>query len=177
MHLMSDINKKTNSNNHFKDLFLLFSIPIAVAVIAALIIYTPRLLANPTYDFIYSLCYDYSCKDSFSVDSSGKIILTPLSSGFDNYGNSSELRYYTASDDSTRSITLEESKQYSLYTSSKSRDGYTLTSGSTGGGFLFGGGYDDSQYLKNGAKKKKVELTTNGSYYSNNIKFLGWVNK
>ena len=177
MQLVSDINKKTNRSNHFKDLFLLFSVPIAVAVVTALIIYVPRLLAHPTYDFIYSACDDYNCNNNYSVNEAGRVKLTPLSSGYDTYGRPSELRYYTASSDSTRIVTLEESNRYSLYTSSKSPDGYVLSSANSSSGFILGGGYDDAQYLKSGLKKKKVELTSNGSYYSNNIKFLGWVNK
>lgn len=168
--------KKTSS--HLKDLLLLFAIPIGIAVFAAAVIYIPRLLANPKSDFIYSTCDDYRCRSSYSVDSSGNVIQNYSSSqNLDYYDRNAELRYYDSSNDSTRSITLEEAKRFRLNTSSKSTDGYTLSRESTDSGFLFWGDYDQGWYLKNGAKKKKVELTNNDSYYSRDVQFLGWVNE
>lgn len=171
--------KKTNSNNHLKDLILLFAIPIAIAVFAAVVIYVPRLLADPKYDFIYSICDDYRCKNSYSVDSTDYITQDyySSSSNLNYYDRTASLRYYDSSNDSTRSLTLEEARRYRLNTSSKSPDGYTLARESSSSGFLFWGDYDEGWYLKNGAKKKKIELTTNNSYYSRDVKFLGWINK
>jgi hypothetical protein len=74
-------------------------------------------------------------------------------------------------------LTLEEAKSYQLNTSSKSPDGYSLVRDNNDNGFLFWGNYESGWYLKNGAKKKNVELSTNSSYYSQDINFLGWINK
>lgn len=170
--------KKIKSNSHLKDLILLFAIPIAIAVFAAVLIYVPQLLANPKYDFIYSVCDDYRCKNSFSIDGTGFVTQdNSSSSNLDYFDRTATLRYYDSANDSTRSITLEETRRYRLNTSSKSPDGYSLSRESSGSGFLFWGDYDGGWYLKNGAKKKKVELTTTDSYYSRDVKFLGWVNK
>lgn len=175
---MSDNNIKKTKNSHLKDLVLLFGIPIAIAVFAAVVIYTPMLSANPKYDFVYSVCDDYRCRNSYSVDATGYIYQDyPNSSSLDYYDHTANLRYYESSNDSTRSLILEEAKRYRLNTSSKSPDGYTLTRESSSSGFLFWGDYDEGWYLKNGAKKKRVELTTNNSYYSRDVKFIGWVNK
>ncbi len=174
---MPKSNKKSDSNNHFKDLFLLFAIPIAIAVIAAFVVYVPRLLANPSYDFIYSTCEDYRCIDNYYVDSTGyatQDYSNSSSSGY--YDQSANVRYYVSSNDSTRSLTPSEARKYQLNTSSKAPDGYTLVSENSGSGFLSWGDYDTGWYLKNGAKKKKVELTSTNSY-TRNVKFLGWVNK
>lgn len=169
--------KKINSS-HLKDLFLLFAIPTAIAVFAAAVVYVPRLFANPKYDFIYSVCENYRCKNSYSVDAMGYVTQDFLSSSNnDYYDRTASLRYYDSSNDSTRSLTLEETRMYQLNTSSKSPDGYILVSESSGSGFLFWGDYDEGWYLKNGAKKQKVELTNNSSYYSGSVKFLGWINK
>ncbi|MCC7543274.1 hypothetical protein IT415_01025 [bacterium] len=168
----------TSKPNHLKDLLLLFAIPIGIAVFAATVIYLPSLFANPKTDFIYSTCDDYRCKNRYTVDSSGYVSLDyPNSSNYDYYDRIASLRYYDAKNDSTRTLTLEEAKKYQLNTSSKSPDGYSVTRESSDSGFLFWGDYDEGWYLKNGAKKKKVELSTNDSYYSSDIKFLGWVNK
>lgn len=176
--MQAGASKNTNKTNHIKDLILLFAIPIAIALIAALVIYVPGLLANPKYDFVYTICDDYRCKDNYSVDASGYVIQeNAISANLEYYNRLTNIRYYDSSNDSTSSLTLEETRAYKLNTSSKSPDGYALTKESSSSGFLFWGDYDEGWYLKNGLKKKKVELTAGGSFYSRDIKFLGWVNK
>lgn len=169
---------KANTPSHLKDLLLLFSVPIAIAVIAAVTLYIPRALAKPTYDFIYAVCPDYRCENSFSVNSTGDIVENvPGSSNADYYKRTATLHYYDAAADATRSITIAEARQYMLHTSSKSPDGYTLAKEDENSGFLFWGHNDDGWYIKNGAKKKKVTLTIHNTYYSHEITFLGWVVK
>lgn len=165
---------KTNRKSFLKDLILLFAIPIGIAVFAAVVIYVPRLLANPRYDFVYSICEDYDCNYNFDIDSSGYVFLRSTD-GY--YGSTAALRYYSVKDDSTRIITLAEARRYQLDTSSKSPDGYSLVKEENDSGFLFWGNYKSGWYLKNGAKKKTITLTNSSSYYSRNVKFLGWVNK
>lgn len=127
---------------------------------------------------MYSLCDDYRCRDGYSVDAAGNVtqdILSSVQASY--YRTASTIRYYEASTDSTRSLTLAEARQYRLDTSSKSPDGYSLIREETSSGFLFWGDYNEGWYLKNGAKKQRVELSTGGSYYSQDVKFLGWVNQ
>lgn len=173
--MTSKTSKKPNQQSHIKDLVLLFAIPIAIALFAAIAVYAPRWFANPQYDFVYSFCSDYNCNYDFRVDSSGRV--SQYSMNRDYFNGISTLRYYSAQDDSTRSLTLEEAKSYQLNTSSKSPDGYSLVRDNNDSGFLFWGNYESGWYLKNGAKKKNVELSTNSSYYSQDINFLGWINK
>ncbi len=173
--MTTEVAKKTDQPSHIKDLVLLFAIPIGIAIFAAIVIYAPRLFANPEYDFIYSVCNNYDCRDSYSVDSLGHVAKYDTQFPDRQYYDTSTIRYYNAASDSTRSLSLEEARGYKLNTSSKSRDGYSLIRDETSSGFLFWGDYDAGWYLKNGAKKKKVELSNNASYYSRDIKFLGWV--
>ncbi|HSX33297.1 MAG TPA: hypothetical protein VLF91_03100 [Candidatus Saccharimonadales bacterium] len=171
-----DVAKK-DKKTHLKDLALLFAVPVSIAVIAAAAIYTPRLFAKPTYDFIYSICNDYNC-GSYSVDAEGYVTQDySKDANADTTAHNPDLRYYTAASDSTRSITLSEAQRYQLNTSSKSPDGYTLTHETSSSGFLFWGNYDDGWFLKNGAKKKRVDLATSSSYYSPDIIFLGWITR
>lgn len=167
--------RKTNQPSRLKDLILLFAIPAGITVFAVVVVYTPRLFANPKYDFIYSVCSNYDCANDYTVDSSGYISEHSLDRDY--YRGISMLRYYTAKDNATRNLTLEEAKRFQLNTSSKSLDGYSLTKENTESGFLFWGSSDSGWYLKNGAKKKEVELSANDSLYSQDIKFLGWINK
>lgn len=172
------IMQKTKNSSHIKDLVLLFSIPIAIALIATAAIYIPRLLADPKYDFIYTLCTSYSCRNDYSVDSSGRVTKQAIEPSNLRYDNDiSTMRYYSAVNDSTRSVTYEEAQQYRLNTSSKSPDGYTLSKEERSSGFLFWGNGSEGWYLKDGAKKKKIELLNDSSYYSQDITFLGWIEK
>lgn len=176
--MFKKIMQKSKKPSHLKDLVLLFAIPTGIAIFAAAIIYTPRLLANPKSDFMYSLCNNYDCIDSYTVDSTGHVSKEFTNSTHSAYfGGTSIIRYYDASSDSTKSLPLEEARTYRLNTSSKSSDGYSLTREETGSGFLFWGDYDEGWYLVNGGKKRKVELSSNGSHYSQEVKFLGWVEK
>lgn len=169
---------QTNRPKYLKDLLLLFSVPVAITLLALGIVYTPRLLANPGYDFMYTVCTTYRCKDEYTVNSNGYIEhKTNISNRIYSDDQPAELYYYSTKQNNAKRITFEEAQSYKLDTSLRSPDGYSLTRETTGGGFLFWGDYSEDWYLKNGAKKKKVELTSNGSYYAGDIKFLGWVSK
>lgn len=168
--------KNSNKPSHLKDLILLFAIPIGIAVFAAVAVYAPRLFANPKYDFIYSVCSSYDCNYDFNVDSSGYVSQDSGNKGYNS--GPSILRYYSTKDDSTKSLTLEEAKRYRLNTSSKSPDGYSLVREDSNSGFLFWGDHNSGWYLKDGAKKRRIELSNDSSYYSSrSVKFLGWINK
>ena len=168
-----------------KDLLLLFAAPVSIAIIAAGIIYVPKLLANPTYDFIYSVCGDYVCKDSYSIDSSGQISNRSynannndnLYGGYEENDKYTELRYYDVDKGSSKAISLPEAQAYNLDSASKSPDGYILSLDHKDGGFLLWGDYSSDWYLKKGAQKKKVEISSEDYIYDDQIKFLGWVEK
>lgn len=171
--------KKSNQPNRTKDLILFFAVPLAVVAIAMLIVYIPRLLASPQYDFIYSVCARYECDTDYKVDSLGNITQETDNSGYRSDGVAS-LRYYDTKNNSFKNLGSSEANQYRLNTSSKSPDGYTLSRDSSGGGgFLFWGSSSDSGwYLKNGMLKQQVDFSLAGyDYYSDNINFLGWVEK
>lgn len=165
--------KKPKRSSHVKDVLLLFAIPVGIAVFAAAVVYTPRLLANPKHDFIYSVCSDYACGQRYEVDRTGKV--TQHESDGMPVGSVETLRYYDVEDDSTRSLSVEEAQRYQLDTSSKSPDGYSVAREYGDSGFLFWIDSSSRWYLKDGAKKRSIELSNDGSYYSDNIRFLGWV--
>lgn len=161
---------------HLKDIALLFAIPLTIALIAAAVVYVPRLLANPAYDFIYATCGDYYCSPLYTVDQSGRIVSQPQPDSF-LHPRASQLRYYDSAKGSFRDISPEEAVKYSLLTDSKSPDGYTLTKETSRSGFLFWSTYDGGWYLVDGAKKKNVTLTAGNTVNRDDIKFLGWVKK
>ena len=173
---MKPTNKySANLKNNTKDLILLFAVPTSIVALASLFIYMPRILANPKYDFIYSVCDSYNCKDTYYIDDNSNINLKYNNISYNYSDKLSYLRYYKSSNNSTRPITLQEANGFKLDTSSKSPDGYALNQSKSGSNFLFWDNYDDKWYLKNGMLQKSVDLSTSDVYYRDNIKFLGWV--
>ncbi|HSX29545.1 MAG TPA: hypothetical protein VLE73_03220 [Candidatus Saccharimonadales bacterium] len=163
---------------YIKDLVLLFSIPLAIAFLAGIAVYVPRLSAKPSYDFIYTYCPDYSCTTSYSMTGDGHVQQSKADiSGFK--PQHAQLRYFDTSANASRVISYDDAQHYTLINSSKSPDGYRLTRGTSDGGFLFwSDGGSTSWYLENGWKKRTVQLVTGqNSYYSNDTTFLGWVQK
>lgn len=169
-------NKPVAKTNYTKDFLLFFSVPIAIVLIVIGFIYVPRMMANPQYDFVYSVCSEYYCRYSYSIDSSGMVTQQAKSNYLD-YDGVSSLKLYDVETDSSKNVSLEEARQYRLNSSSRSKDGYVLTHESSGGGgFLFwGGDSENGWYLKKGIAKQKVGLSTGNYYYLENVKFLGWV--
>lgn len=169
--------QKEKKNAHVKDLLLLLAVPIAIIAVAAAVIYIPRLAASPSYDFVYATCADYRCSSVYTVNS-GRLT-EKKQDATESYmrGPDPSLQYYDAKNASSRGISYEEAQKLRLNSSSKSPDGYTLSKENSNSGFLFWSDYDQNWYLKDGAKKKKVELSPDNSYYTDNITFLGWVEK
>lgn len=176
-------------SSRVKDLFLLFSIPLAISVMAAAAVYVPRLLANPTYDFVYTYCEDYDCADTYSAASDGRVTMnvvssssspsSPLSSSSQNRYNDSvaRLAYFDVASGASKLIDYNEAQKYQLSTSSISPDGYSLVRAGDDGGSLFGGNYSVAWHLEDGMKKRPIKLAGSDSNYSNNIKLLGWVRR
>ena len=155
-----------------KEFLLFLSIPLAVILILAIVLQGPSLFAKPKYDFIYSLCQDYSCDGSYIVNAEGRMTYEQNDSG---YSDTPTLYYYSEVQHSTRQITSTEANGYALNSSNVSPDGYTLwqNNGADNGFLFWGSGGDGNWYLKDGAKKKQLNLTT-GSY-GEGVHFLGWI--
>lgn len=169
---------KEKKNSHLKDLLLLLAVPLTIILVAAAIVYVPRLAANPKFDFVYALCTDYRCAQTYTV-TDGRIAQKDAAESNEYMGGEglSSLYYYDVAQSSSRVISLQDAQKLRLNPSSKSPDGYTLNRDDTSSGFLFWNDYDRDWYLKDGAKKKKVDLANTSSYYSDNVTFLGWVEK
>lgn len=158
-------------NKHLKDILLLFSVPAGIIFIIVAFLYIPRLLANPSYDFIY--CSGSNCSSRYTVDSSDKLTANESSS---RYVYDDALHYYDVSRDATRRLTLGEAQNYRLDAASKSPDGYSLEMHRHSGG-PFTSSYHDSWSLKKGALSKPVTLSNGSSdrYYYGSSGFVGWV--
>lgn len=173
---------QTNAGNSLKKEFLIFiSIPITIILLVMAVVLLPSRFANPKYDFIYSYCPSYACNTDYSVDGTGHLGTSTNNNNAlygSYYNNNAQLYYYTATTNSSQHITSGDASAYNLSSSNVSPDGYTLTqSNSSGDGFLFWGGSGDyGWYLKNGLKKKKVNLVNNDNY-TEGINFIGWVIK
>lgn len=166
---------KERPRSAVKDLLLLFSIPAGIALLAALAVYVPRMMAKPAYDFIYTYCESYDCATTYAVNSNGVIEKQPIDSTNGFRQREAVLMYYDVSDDARRVLSYEDARGYKLSTSSKSPDGYSLSRNSGSSGFLFWHSSNDGWRLENGMKQRDIQLNNSSSYYSDDVKFLGWV--
>ncbi len=168
--------KKLNKSTYLKDLTILLAIPIGVIAFVSSVVYIPKLIANPEYDFVYSVCDNYMCSNDYAVSDLGYI------SEIKNDSQDSDLkpayvRYFNTKNGSYSSISIQDFNNYHLINSSKSPDGYNLDNQNSINGALVFRNSDNQWYLKNGLLNKKVELTNDAYYYYGNVKFLGWVDK
>lgn len=160
--------------------FLLFmSIPVAIIVLVTVAVQLPKWLAHPKYDFIYTSCATYECQTTYAILGNGQLSKAPAS-GYDysaGRNSTADLYYFDTRTGGSRPITLAAANGLSIDTSTVSPDGYTLThgSGSSGGFLLWDSSSDSAWYLKSGSKKKQVNLAPVNEYYSQDVKFLGWV--
>ena len=162
--------------SHTKSIALFLGVPVAVFVVALLLVSLPGWLANPKYDFIYVTC-DWGCDGGipYAVNENGQVIQTDIN---DNGRNMYEVHYYDAARNSSRTISIFEARKYRLDPFGSSPDGYTLKydDGYVSRGLVFGSSYrNDSWRLAKGWLKKEVSI---GEQYSgSSVRVLGWVKK
>jgi hypothetical protein len=170
--------QKKSTQSSRKELLLFLLIPVAVISILAAILLIPGAFAKPQYDFIYSICPDYTCSYDFRVGTNEKLTRQLAVGNSTYYDRSPILYYHDTAKNASRPIDETSAQELTLDSSNVSADGYHLRQpGTDDGGFLLWSGPNDSNwYLVNGLKKKEVNLaTTNG--YGNDITFVGWVSK
>lgn len=176
---------KLGLSNTTRELLLFLLIPSLVIALVAAFLWLPSVFAKPAYDFIYSYCPEFNrCDDDFTVSSEGYVTQRQTerrTSVYTDYDRkTTTLYYHDTVKNATRQINIDEVKRYKLNTSSVSPDSYRLqrANGEGASGFLFWGDSGDyGWYLKNGAKKKKVDMASGIDYYSDSVNFLGWVDK
>lgn len=170
---------KQNSSSTKKEFLLFLSIPVAIILIVASIVLVPSLFAKPKFNFVYSYCPDYFCGQGYAIDKSGTVTmkegLSTLNLSY--YNKQPDLYLHDMSTGASKKISLADANNLRLNSSNVSPDGYVLKqNSSSSGSFLFAiESSDDSWYLENGLKKKKVNLTGTSNSYRGNINFLGWV--
>jgi hypothetical protein len=167
---------KQKIRSNVKEFLIFLSVPVTIILLVAVLVIGPDFFAKPKYDFIYSYCPSYDCSGGFSVNNQGEITESTRSSTSDSSATAADLYYFNAAKGSYKKIDLASARSYKLNSSNISPDGYALIHNSADGGFFFIGGYSDNWYLKNGLKKKQVNLYENNSY-SDDLKFIGWVQK
>ena len=156
------------------DLLLLFGAPIIVVLLAAALVFTPRLFAHPSHDFIYTSCPEYYCDETYKVTSGGMIAYNYNEKYSDNIDPN--LFYYDAKADTSRKISVADAMSYRLDDSATDPDGYKFEQSYGESGFLvWSSDSDYNFYLADGAKKRKINLTY--SEKNSSVDFVGWVTK
>lgn len=174
-------------------LYIALAVPVLMIVLVAVFIYLPGVGQHPKYNFVYmsgSNIYSYSYGYQDYQVSGGKLVknppppdLTPPGSPKSFYTPDSALPhfyFYDVGKNSAMEISFEQAEMYKLDSSNSSPDNYTIERGNGGGGdFIFGssGGDYNSWFIKGHNRSVKLNLKLTGStqYYSDNFRFLGWV--
>lgn len=173
--------KQQPSKNTFKDLALLFSIPIGIFIIVIGLAYIPRLMANPKYDFVYADCRRGGCgySSDFGVDN-GKF-WQKIRDERAEFDRQLAFYYHDVAKDTSRSVSFDELASYTLDSASRSPDGYALKRASgASSGFLFWSNHSDGGWqLEKDILRRPVSIVDNSQYYygDQGIKLIGWVKK
>lgn len=167
-------------------LILALAIPLAMVGFVAASVYLPSLFIKPQYTFIYVTNDNdyrgnrYAVEDGVIVRHEPVVPTDEVSVRYEGKQPEPKLYIYDLDNDESREISFEQSQVYRLDDSPESPDGFTLTYGNNNSDFffLFGGGNRDynTRYLVGNGVSKKLNLKNDGSsYYSGNIRLLGWV--
>lgn len=179
---------------------LLVSSPFVLFAILLTMIYLPKALANPQYDFIFSICDDYPCKD-YKFDSQGKIINyqsendsgsrvqfynTRLGRSYSygyNYDEGTEyptLYRYRLDKDTAYRISIDEYNELQVSRAEQSPDGYKLVKNvdsSANLSFAFlSFSSRGSWSLNKGIARRNLDIDGKANYwYRDDVKVVGWV--
>ncbi len=165
-------NRNNNKSSRKTDLVLIFMVPIVVMALAMAAIYFQRGQASPKYSFIYASCEDYRpCDLDYKYDEAGYISSFQVAE----YTGDYKLYLYDIKSNESIPISLNKAGKYKLNSSEKSPDGYVLSEDSDSMRFMFWSDNASEWYLRNGSKKKLVELVSENNDISPNIDLVGWV--
>ncbi|MDB5225025.1 MAG: hypothetical protein JWO43_647 [Candidatus Adlerbacteria bacterium] len=151
-------------------------IPVGMVVLVAASVYLPGFFIKPHTNFLYSIGDNtYNCQ-KFSV-SRGKVLIADTSGEKCDAANTPRLYTYDVSEKKSTEVAPETAAALTVNDMPESPDGFSITTGSSGGGFLFfyGSSRDyNSQYLVGHGYSDKLSLPQSGNYY-NQFRFLGWI--
>lgn len=152
-----------------KQMILFLAVPISVLVLAIGFLVVSNKLAQPSYNFLFSICPSYSCNNEFTINSAGSI---SESSRRDFMFDRAQLYLYDVGSDSYRPLTLEEAQSLDLDPSSVAPDGYRVEYENKDlGGFFFGSGTDNGWVIKKDFRARDLVVPNR---YEREIKFLAW---
>ena len=161
------------------------SLPVLLVLITMALVYIPRYVIKPQYNFIY-WTNPYGSNIVYAIENN-KLTRQQLSqtapvSGYQLNSNpnfdQSKLFLYEAWKNQIRPISFEEASNFYVNSDLTSKDGFGFTSPGYGGdslvGFFFGAGerYNGHNLV---LKHQKSSFTVPVPEYSYDVRFLGWV--
>lgn len=150
-------------------------LPVLLILYILFVTYIPSLYAKPAYDFIYA----QNCSYEYTIHIVGSKIIADIRDNYNIYqtnplpADPGCLYLYDVHTDSSRQISLSEADMFSINSSTKSPDGYTVEKDTEYPGgvfplFWYGGG-DTGYYLTGHGLHRGI---ANSSY---DFQFLGWI--
>lgn len=180
-------------------LIIAFVLPVVLILYVVIAIYLPTRSVSTDYDFIYVTCdhgrnyyrYDvcdtifnryYEVKDGSLI---GKVIVgSELAQIGERVTKSEEreaLRFFVHNTQTNegREMEIKDILSMKLNKLVTSPDGVSVSAGRIGGGsylLFFDGGSDSGYFLSKGDAKSKLNIISDGTYYSEyDFAFVGWV--
>lgn len=175
------------------------TLPLLLIVLFIVATVIPKALGTPPqYEMLYTITkrYDYQDPPGYIMDfavKNNKLVVKATKNNNKNRIRANVLMAYDGKTETIREIdidaakaakgggevVLQETSHMTIDMSKVSPDGYVLESpGYRSGGLvggIFGGSYHNSGYmLKKGSVGYKIPNTP-GTYYYNQVKFIGWV--
>jgi hypothetical protein len=159
------------------------AIPCLMIVLVAASIYLPGLFSPPpTFDFLYITGDDYYQNRRYGVEQ-GRLAERQVTHPEHYSPGPARFFIHSVTRNESREISLEEARQLPLDANLKAPDGFEVVYGSRGSGvfpFIFFRNSDyNTMYLKgpHSSIKLNLQVSPDGSYYSNRARFLGWIKR
>jgi hypothetical protein len=158
-------------------LVLGLSIPVAMILFIAAMVYVPQLYIQPQYSFIYATNDNRYDEYGYRVEGDRIVYQPRISEDINHSYTEPTLYVYDVETNRSRQITLEDAQLYRLDSSTESPDGFKVVRGGSGGDFIFffGGGYDPSHYLVGQGVSKKLNIDESSNYWDFHL--VGWIKK
>lgn len=176
-------------NNKNLPIIIGIALPIVFIIAIFFVVSIPKNSSSTQYNFIYTFenrdNYNYEYKNTYELVN-GKIVSKPLSEPrkdiYYNYNvrDYPTLYIYDVKTDTSREISLVDTKNYDLLPGPSSPDGYSV--GYVYGNyglfdeiFIGGNRRNDGYYISKDSFERKINIAGSTGYYSGNFRIIGWI--
>lgn len=157
-------------------LIIALVLPILMLIFVIGLIYLPRTILHPHYNFLYATGVDYYWPSQYIVKNNQLIKQSPPQPN--QVHSNEELYLYDVRTDEITQINYATAEQFRLDPNPVAPDGFRIAHGAGDSSFFslffFSSPSYNTRFLQNGDYSKRLKLKLVGQFY-NNFHFIGWV--